>query len=887
MPDTFERLKSALSERYAIQRELGQGGMATVWLATDLRHHRDVALKVLRPELAAAVGPERFLREIDLAARLTHPHILPVHDSGEAAGLLYYVMPYVEGESLRERLKREKQLPVDEALRISREVADALSYAHAHGVIHRDIKPENILLEAGHAVVADFGIAKAIEQAGGAGLTGTGVALGTPAYVSPEQAAGSKDLDGRSDLYSLACVLFEMLAGRPPFVASSPESVVYQHLAAPPPPITSFRPAVPAQVAATLERALAKVPADRFNPVALFSEALGPGGTTGVGAAAAPRAAFPRSWRTAALLTAAAVVVAMGLVAGAPWLRRFASGPAELAHPRTAIAVLPLQNLSGEGPYAYFAGGLHDELLTQLSKVAALSVRGRTSVMGYAGTSKQIPVIAEELSVGTIVEGSVQVVGDRLRVNVQLIDAATDEHLWAERYDRALDDAFAVQSEIAERIAAAVGATLSAAETAALAAVPTQNPEAYRFYLQGLEYQRRPGGQRQTLETAQALFERALASDSTFALAYAALAEVHGRMSFLRHDPSPERLVRQRVAAEAALQLEPDLPQAHAAMGHVHYYQERDWRAALDDYRAALKGLPNDAELWGRIGFTHRRLGEWNEALACIGRVVTLDPRDSDALYDLGGLTMAFLRRYPEAVDFSQRAYELTPDAPVSEVRRAWAWVMWQGRLDSLAVALARLPQGADLGSQGTLDYWHARRLLLARQPDSLLALLDRSPRDAFAMQMEYEPPALYAAWAHRLRGNEAAARTAFESARAHLDSVLAALPDDYRLHASSGLALAGLGRRREAAEEVRWLQEQPDFLAPYGGGGSYARDALILAQIGDVEGALKALERLLSGPSLMVSAHTVRLDPRYDPIRNDPRFQALLAKYAEPKPVW
>jgi serine/threonine-protein kinase len=312
------------------------------------------------------VGPERFLREIELAARLTHPHILPLHDSGEADGLLYYVRPYVEGESLRDRLKREKQLPVDEALRISREVADALSYAHAHGVVHRDIKPENILLESGHAVVADFGIAKAIEQAGGPALTATGVSLGTPAYVSPEQAAGS-----------------------PPFVAPTPESVVYQHLTVPPPPITSFRPAVPAHVAATLERALAKVPADRFNPVAPFADALGAGGTTGVGTATAPRAALPRSWRAAAMPVVAVVVVVAGLVAGAPWLRRLPSGPAEPAHPRTAIAVLPLQNLSGEGPYAYFAGGLHDELLTQLSKVAALSVRGRTSVMGTPGRRRR------------------------------------------------------------------------------------------------------------------------------------------------------------------------------------------------------------------------------------------------------------------------------------------------------------------------------------------------------------------------------------------------------------------------------------------------------------------------------------------------------------------
>jgi Tol biopolymer transport system component len=281
--DLLARLKSALADRYHIEHELGSGGMATVYLAEDVKHHRQVAVKVLRPELAAALGPERFLREIEIAAALHHPHILPLYDSGSAAAqqggspdFLFYVMPYVEGESLRDRLEREKQLAIDDALQIAREVADALSYAHSRGVIHRDIKPENILLESGHAVVADFGIARAVDVAGGERLTETGIALGTPTYMSPEQAAGSKDLDGRSDLYSLGCVLHEMLAGQPPFTGPTVESVVHQHLSAEPPSVTAIRPSVPGWVAAALERSLAKTPADRFNPVAQFGEAISP-----------------------------------------------------------------------------------------------------------------------------------------------------------------------------------------------------------------------------------------------------------------------------------------------------------------------------------------------------------------------------------------------------------------------------------------------------------------------------------------------------------------------------------------------------------------------------------------------------------------------------------
>jgi len=272
--DQIDRLKTALTSRYAIAREIGAGGMATVYLAEDLKHHREVAVKVLRPDLAAALGPERFLREIEISARLDHPHILPLFDSGDADGLLYYVMPFVEGESLREKLDREKQLQIDESLQIALEVADALSYAHSRDVVHRDIKPENILIAGDHARVADFGIARAVSEAGGERLTETGLAVGTPSYMSPEQAAGDHDLDGRSDLYSLGCVLYEMLAGEPPFTGPTVESVIRQHLTAAPPSVTTLRPATPPQVTAAIARSLAKAPADRFSPAAQFADAL-------------------------------------------------------------------------------------------------------------------------------------------------------------------------------------------------------------------------------------------------------------------------------------------------------------------------------------------------------------------------------------------------------------------------------------------------------------------------------------------------------------------------------------------------------------------------------------------------------------------------------------
>ena len=336
MADSSSDLTAALGGRYRIEREIGAGGMATVYVADDVRHGRRVAIKVLRPDLAAALGAERFLREITTTASLRHPHIVPLYDSGAGDGTLYYIMPFVEGESLRDRLRREKQLPVQDALRIAGEVADALSYAHGRGIIHRDIKPENILLESGHAVVADFGIANAIDVAGGERLTETGVAIGTPMYMSPEQVAGEKNLDARSDVYALACVLYEMLAGQPPFTGPTAESVIHQHMLAAPPIVTQLRPAVPPSVASALQRALSKAPADRFASVSQFAEALARDGTVLDTPAALPSRGTRRRWP----MIAAALAVVAVVTAGGMLLMRRAPSPIRLGR-RTPVSLDP------------------------------------------------------------------------------------------------------------------------------------------------------------------------------------------------------------------------------------------------------------------------------------------------------------------------------------------------------------------------------------------------------------------------------------------------------------------------------------------------------------------------------------------------------------------
>jgi serine/threonine-protein kinase len=407
VPDLLAHLRAVLAGRYTIERELGRGAMGVVLLAQDQKHHRQVAIKVLRPELAAALGRERFLREIEIAAGLTHPHILPLHDSGEAGGFLYYVIPYIDGESLRERLDREHQLPLEDAVRIAREVADALNFAHSHNVLHRDIKPGNILLSAGHALVTDFGIARAISAGGGEQLTEVGSLVGTPAYMSPEQIDGSPHIDGRADIYSLGCVLFEMLVGDRPFKGSTLTAVIGHRLSAPAPSPRALRESVPEAVDAAVRKAMASLPADRFATAAQFAEALA-------------------TFRPAE--------------------------PAPAAVPDRSIAVLPFTNQSSDPETEYFSDGIAEEIINALAQLPGLHVAARTSSFAFKGKGADIAEVGAKLKVATVLDGSVRKAGNRVRITAQLVNVSDGYHLWSERYDSELDDVFAIQDHIARAI---------------------------------------------------------------------------------------------------------------------------------------------------------------------------------------------------------------------------------------------------------------------------------------------------------------------------------------------------------------------------------------------------------------------------------------------------
>jgi TolB-like protein/tRNA A-37 threonylcarbamoyl transferase component Bud32/Tfp pilus assembly protein PilF len=870
-----ERLAVALQERYRIERRpdgslalLGRGGTATVYLAHDLRHDRPVALKVVHPELSASVGAERFLREIRLVARLSHPHILPLFDSGEADGLLYYVMPYVPGESLRHRLEREGRLPVSSAIRIACQVGLALDYAHRHGVVHRDIKPENILLDGDQAVVADFGIATAREAASDERLTEAGLAVGTPAYMSPEQAGGAPQVDGRSDIYSLGCVLYEMLGGSPPFTGPTPQAVMAQQVLATLSPIRSRRPEVPEAVERALASALAKEPTDRFATAAELTATL-------EGSVTPPPlpAALVRSRRRTA-----AALLGVGAIAATAFL--FALGLQRQQPDRSEtrrIAVLPFDNL-GAGEDGYFADGITEEITSRLAMIPTLGVISRTSAEQYRATDKSIKEIGRELGVEYILEGSVRweksAQGSRVRVTPQLIRVSDDQHLWAGRFDENLEEVFEVQSRIAEQVAAELNLALRQPEREALAAKPTENLQAYDFYLRGNDLLTQAGSPT-ALNAAERMYVQATELDPGFALAFARLARAR-IWEFHFSDRTAAKLAAARAAVDSALALDAALPEAHLALGQIHYWGELDYQAALREFRLAHAGDPGNGDIaWAR-GLVERRLGQWEQALASLKKAVELDPRSLVKHMDLFEVYLR-QRQYGAAEQYVDRALALEPDAPVYVFKA----MMVVSRDGDLAAATRVLEEGARKAGLQNLAAWTAQfdlgAALWHRLPDSA-----QKAMDGVTMTMVGADSAGYyllKGRVQRLRGNVPASRVFFDSAAMVLEGRTASRPDDPVLHADLGFAYAALARREDAMREgQRAVELRPPSKDTWLGVDMVRSLATTYATLGEADSAVKQLRLLLEVPS-WISVPALRADPTWDPIRRDPGFRALIAE--------
>ncbi len=630
MTEILEHLNTALRDRYTVERELGRGGMAVVLLAQDRRTNRAVALKVLRPELAAALGVERFLREIEIAAQLTHPNILALYDCGEADSILYYTMPYVTGETLRDRLQREKQLAIDESVGITQEVADALAHAHSLGVVHRDIKPENVLFQAGHAVVADFGIARAVSAAGGERLTETGLAIGTPAYMSPEQATGDRDVDPRSDIYSLGCMLYEMLAGDPPFSASTAQAMLARKSIEQVPAISTVRDTVPRHLEKAIAIALARVPADRYATALDFSAALTRDSGTTVGAAE-----------------------------------------------RSAIAVLPFANMSADPENEYFSDGITEEVINAVAGIPDLRVTARTSAFQFKGKEYDIREIGRKLNVGSVLEGSVRKAGNKVRVTAQLIDVADGYHLWSERFDRDLEDVFAIQDEISLAIADRLKSEFAPAAPKATTQAPETSPDpaAYDAYLRGRYHRQRMFGGGDAIDKTAASYREAIERDPSFALAYSALAELHVVLAIgFATQPSRELMPEAKQAAEKALSLNPDLAEAQLARALVAMYYEWDYPAAKAGINRAVAINPSfvDAHFWEEFYYTYVER-DFERAVAANQRAQALDPLDLNVSSRLAQVLLLF-DRFEEAIDRLESILRIDPDHMVSYLELADAY---------------------------------------------------------------------------------------------------------------------------------------------------------------------------------------------------------------------
>ncbi len=870
---------------YKISESIGSGGMGEVYLATDIVAGRKAALKLLPAHFTAHVERlKRFEQEARAVVALNHPNILTVYEIGEDHSIHYIASELIEGETLRDRLTRGR-MQLSEAVDVAIQVASALAAAHQAGIVHRDIKPENIMIRPdGYVKVLDFGIAKLAEEQLPASIprdealllveTNLGSILGTVRYMSPEQTCAAH-VDKTTDIWSLGVVLYEMLTGHAPFTgdppsqsngaAGTPQEVMSSILEKEPPPLTRYVKHAPAELQQIISKMLRKDPAQRYHNAHELLQALKD--LRRKLEAELERAAAPLWLRWARSPAALVLIVlAAALALTVPFFRHrnlTTSLPSD-----KSIAVLPLQNLSDDKENAFFADGVQDELLSNLSKIKDLKVISRTSVMQYkSGTKRNLKEIAQQLGVSNVVEGSVRRSGDHVRVSVQLIDARNDRHLWGENYDRTLANSLSLQGELATNIANAVGATLSPQEKARVEAKPTNNPAAYDAYLRARAlpnawaYYYLHGD----LDGAIRLYQGAVKLDPNFTLAWAYLSIAHSQSYWGGFDSSPARLAAAKESLNHALALDPNRPEVHLALG----YHEQDSTRALAEFREAEKGLPNSVDVIEAIAMAQKELGHWDEAIAELHRAIELDPRNAAAANNLA-LTYGDLRRFPEALATLDRVLAWNPTNARALLTKAEVFLA-MGDLQAAKPLLARpdVPAG-----------WRARYALFQRDYAAAADILSR-PLTTESDRADV----IFLGQTLQLAGDISGARATFQKAvqdfQRQLENLTPGSLMEAQTHALLGLAYAGLGNADSAtAEGQKAMALQPTSEHPWFGLMLETRMAEIYARLGDADHAIPILKRLMKLPiGFAVTPALLRLDTIWDPIRKDPRFQALAAE--------
>jgi len=870
--------------RFRIEQEMGRGGMGVVYLAQDTNLGRPVAIKTLAPQ----IGENRELlsrlrREAKILASLNHPNIATIYEELQEGGISYLVLEYIAGDTLTDRLRRGP-LPLAEALSISLQVAEALSAAHNQSVVHRDLKPGNIkITPEGKVKVLDFGLAKAMGSqcpAPQSIATEPGKMFGTPAYMSPEQAR-AQEVDSRGDIWSFGCVLYEMLAGELPFKGETTSDTLANILTKEP-NWHALPASTPPNIQVLLRRCLEKDPRSRLqnmgDGVIEIRETLSP-------PPAAPPAIRPglpkpgvvakaSSRRVVMVLGAAILVVVAGVAA---WLvaRKPSAPPAK----EIRLVVLPFENL-GPAEDEYFAAGITDAITARLAVIHGLAVISRQSAMQYKKREKTAQQIADDLQVDYILEGTVQRERpsdptSRVRIIPQLIKASSDTHVWAPQpYDNDISEVFRVQSDVAERVAQGLNIALIERERQALQSRPTENMEAYNYFLRGNEY-RHGSEQENDMKAAIQMYERAVELDPKFALAYAWLSRCHAVMYWMYYDRTEERLAMAKKAVDIALQLEPDLAEAHLASGGYYYHCELDWDLALQQYAIARKSKPNDSELLGAIGAVQRRQGKLEEALVNFKRASELDPLNNHTTVELGN-TFACMRNYPEAMRCYDKAISLAPDLARPYNSKAWLYLRWEG-----STRKARAVVGEALKNIRSPEESSIVNLLIELDvyEGNYQKALDRLPLKSEDIDDLYDfvPTAMRRAQIYRHMNENELAKKYYDKGRSILEAKIQQEPNDARFRSSLGIAYAGLGRKEDAIREgelaVQLLPLTKDALRGYSRRTDLAH---IHVMVGDLAPAMDEIEFLLSIPGDL-SIPLLRLHPDWAPLREHPRFKKLV----------
>ncbi|MGD2087865.1 MAG: protein kinase [Candidatus Aminicenantes bacterium] len=833
---------------YKILEKLGEGGMGVVYKAEDTKLKRTVALKFLPPGLTRdPQAKERFLHEAQATAALEHQHICNIYEIDETEDQIFIVMSCFEGQTLKEKIDTGP-LKIDEALKIAIQSAEGLQAAHEKDIVHRDIKSANIIVtEKGQTKIMDFGLAKLKGQTK---ITKEGSTLGTTAYMSPEQAQGI-DVDHKTDIWSLGVVLYEMITGQLPFKGEYEQAVVYSVMNEEPEPLTALRTGIPMELERIINKALSKDPSERYQHADDMVVDLG---------------TLKRSIDS----KVTSVLPPTGIT----------ESPEKISK-RKKVVILPFENL-GPPEDKYFADGITEEITSRLAAVSGLGVISRTSAVQYDRKGKTMTQIGEDLRVDYVLEGTVRWdrgsgKKSRVRVTPQLISVADDTHLWSERYDRILEDIFEVQSEIAKHVIHHLDVTLLEPEKRTLKARPTESLEAYNAYLRGVEYERRPGYEKETWQLAVHMFNRAVEMDPDFTLAYAELSMVHSEIYHMGYDHTNQRISKAKAALDRALQLQPELPEVHLALGYYHYWCHNAYRQALEEFSIARKGLPNETGILHAVALIQRRRGRFHEAINNMKSATELSPRNARLTLELG-ITKSFLRKHSQAELYLDRSISLAPDQFFAYYINAANYWNWRGDLRKARATLEKIPRKNESLS---IFFWYLQETYERNYPAALnrfssisIDIINFS--EVFILKSQLE------GYIHRYMKKPELAHASFESACILLEKEMKKQPDDPRIHSSMGIVYAALGRTEEAIKEgKRAVELCPVSNDAFWGPAHVTHLAHIYVILGEYDIAINKLEYLLSIPSF-ITVPILQLDPKWDPLRQQPKFQQLLEKYSQ-----